>query len=307
MSKSTLADWELDDEAGTMRQAMFLVDWNHDSEIIAVAGGVSGSVVGQVSLRVLTWEEQTLKWIGEQLQSEKNCPMLIIVDRQVWAIHPLAYRSTGFLLFQRCTVPVVAAVSLADKGLLGQVSLFPVDAAHMSSLYDQADAVPQDFFESWNRVLACFSNRTWPMPTYEAIPELLRLTRSVAYYAGLTLTELEVPCDAAEKLLSPVAYDLPMFSAMMLAISMCLLRCGIPHAMVAIEIGDEGVAVRLSASCREEADLLNKPEFAACCRLAERNCQIFDQLWENGMWQARLCAVRKDYALLGVKAKPDLK
>lgn len=270
-----------------------MTDHHAEEQVLTrFVGGPSGAVGARFSVSNLGASTFLEAHLQEKLL------YLALSDGERWLVLTHVYPSTGCLLWVRFPLPARTVLSLIQSGLLGNVACYPAEPER-EPLWDPA--IPK-ILDAWHTVLDC-------MPCEGAgREEVLRLTHAIAALSGISLQFDASGYMTDTTMMSPDAgtrYDHASYAVMLLLLTSAFAREGVTSLRLRTEEGAEGMIALLSADAPSAA-WSEKEELLFCRTLAERNGQLFSCLVRDGEVICRVCAVRKEYSLLGVKDEEDL-
>lgn len=303
-----MMEWESETEYGIPGQAWMLIDWHGECRVVACGGRELSYRVGEN----IGWTAFGSFGVGAWLETRLYAPMsdglLIPLSGEVWLVCPQYHLSTGYLLLLRFPAPPRCVRTLAALGELGVIEVF--DRVPMPPAAPAETA--GEFLSACSRFLGRIRG-IMPQSGHSGT-DGEQMSQLLCHAAGLCGI-LPTPCATEAVLPEPedaydgdnrAAQDLPMFAAVMLMWMSFLHRCRLREVAWTFEKTAEGLAVSVTAPGIPENVAQNAPEIEACRTLAERNCQIFSCMAQEGTLQLLACTVRKDYALIGVKVEPLL-
>ena len=291
--------WEIDPLDGQPSAAWMLVDRHRDWRVIA-ADGAAVHAPGSCLHELLAQTEGLSDWLDAQFCDPNAEVLLLPLAGEAWFVFTHFYLSAGYLLLTRLPSSDGDSLALARSGRLGAISVF---GGMSTSLPQERDFDACDALAWWDAVNACLPR---PLSTASEPDEIDSAVRAVANLGGIRIYETAkygvVPGCAG---IAPAATDLNMLSVMLLLSFRALSACGVSRISLGYEGMEEGYAVHLIASgLTETAHTEGSLAMSACRELAQRNGQIFTCTVQEHTLDMTLCAVRKDYALLGVKIPP---
>ena len=288
--------WEIDPLDGLPSESWMLVDRHRDCRVIA-GNGVFARKPGQCLNELFDQTQGLSDWLEAQCRDPKTEVLLLPLSGEIWFLLTHFYLSTGYWLLVHLPASDGDSLSLACSGKMGAIALFP----------KMPDALPRerdfDAYSSlawWETVCECLPYPTIAENEREEIESVLQ---AVAQFYGIRVTPTEaygvLPGSAG---IASGQTDLCMLSVMLMLIFHALTDCGVSRVSFCCEGMEEGYALILDAvGLAESAHPEEATAMKECRELAERNGQIFACSTLDRVMRLTLCAVRKDYALLGVK------
>lgn len=294
--------WELEENTPP-QPPLLLADMHGDGRIVGALALPAARALGTHALPHLGVSVEDAAWLREQVRQGGAAPLLLPAGRMLYRVDPSLYLSTGLVLITRCPVPRRVAAALTH--LLGHVICHPT---LMSENAPPSETALREgmltLLPYWHAVSACLPPAGNVTDAPSVADALCRMLRACAALCGC---EVEI---AAAAPLPPLAcgrvsYDLPLCCAVLLLWCMALRRHGARRFAAALQDGGEGIALSLTAQDADEA-VVRCEELAFCRTLAARGEQMLDAGMHDGACCLHLCAVRKDFSLLGIKTKPQL-
>jgi hypothetical protein len=288
--------WEVDPTEGRTTAAWMLIDPHYAGRVL-VCGGRTDIEVGDEIL-----DEELARWMTERRQAADAELYLIPIGDEVWFVLTHFYLSTGLLLLTRLPISPGDSRALAESGTLGQVIIYPTI---MEGMARERDLDLRQTRLWWKRIVSCL-----PMPIFpeNEVEEMDRLLRAAAALNGIRVDRSELPLSGtASDEIAIGQQDLFMLSIMLLSALFALRQNGILRISPRYEQIEEGMSLTLRAKRIDPDGMLEESaEISLCRELAERNGQIFACSVQQDATLVTLCAVRKDFALLGVKTDPEI-
>ena len=294
--RNTIECWEVDPTDGSPSAAWMLVDPHRGGRVIA-CGGVTDFRIGDEILC-----EQIDLWMSERRRAGDSEIYLIPLGDEAWFVLTQFYLSSGLLLLTRLPAYAGDSLVLAQEGIHGEIAVFPGMAG---CAVRARDFDPRPCKSWWRKIEACLPVLT--SADAEA-SEMDRLLRAAAAVNGIRVGRAVIcetddePTEIAEG-----RQDLLMLTVMLLSALSVWRQSGVSYVTPRYERIEEGLMLILTAkgiasdSHPEEADGM-----LFCREAAEQNGQIFTCTVHDSTMRMTLCAVRKDFALLGVKVDPPL-
>lgn len=304
--------WEPERESTVPCSSWMLVDWNDNGRIVACAGmGETVSTdecIGDRLIDAFPYGEEPERLLAQ----ESDRTLFVPFVGTWWFIFPQWYLATGYLLLVRLPMPSGTVLALVKDGMMGE--LVSDALTWRSAAPAPIEMLGEQCLAAWRAASACLPQTVGEyadgMRGEEALREAHRLLRAISRFTGLRLSQTVTAnswCKACGHVEGEGAVgDLLLYSAVMLMLSSALARSGAKTWTVKPEPGEEGVLFTFrTSSLRRDAAMRDSIELTGCRALAGRNCLIFDSTVLGRSFRGHLCAVRKEFALLGIKDDPD--